>query len=389
MMSSPRSGLPALFHFVIDNSLLLVVGAVAALVWANTAHDSYEHFAHAVHFAVNDIGMVFFFAIAAKEVFEATLPGGPLASARTAAMPLLSAAGGMVGPALTYLALVQVFDTPELANGWAIPCATDIAFSYLVARFIFGGSHPAVPFLLMLAIADDAMGLMILAIFYPSGDIRLVEGALLLLLAVVVALGLRRRRVVSFWPYILGAGGLSWTALYVGGLHPALALVPIIPFMPHAKRDSGLFDARESQKHDTLNEFEHAFHVPVELMLFFFGLVNAGVPFGSIGVGTWVVLVAILAGKPVGIGLFTALGHALSLRMTGGLTWRDVIVVGCVAGIGFTVALFFATAAFPPGGLLEQTKMGALLSFAGALVAIAAALGLRVGRWQVQPPPRD
>ena len=381
MRSSPSSALRRASLFLIDNSLLLLIGAVTALVWANLAHDSYERFAHAMHFVVNDIGMVFFFAIAAKEVFEATLPGGPLASARTAAMPLLAAAGGMVGPALLYLTLVWTQGLPALTRGWAIPCATDIAFSYLVARFIFGGGHPAVPFLLMLAIADDAMGLMILAIFYPSGALRPLEGVVLLAAAIGVAMLLRRQRVINFWPYVLLAGGLSWAALFVGGLHPALALVPIVPMMPHAKRDLGFFDNREDVRHDTLNEFEHWWKAPVEVILFFFGLVNAGVPFASVGPGTWIVLAAILAGKPVGIGLFTVLGAVLSLRVTGGLTWRDVVVVGTVAGIGFTVALFFATAAFEPGQLLDQTKMGALFSFCAALLAVGGAAVLRVGRF--------
>lgn len=381
MRSAPSSSLGRALRFLIDNSLLLLIGAVTALVWANLDHASYERFAHAIHFAVNDIGMVFFFAIAAKEVFEATLPGGPLATVRTAAMPLLAAAGGMLGPAILYLVMVQWHGVQELTNGWAIPCATDIAFSYLVARFIFGASHPAVPFLLMLAIADDAMGLIILALFYPSGDLRVAEGAVLLGLAMGAAYWLKRRRVIDFWPYVLLAGGLSWAGLFVGGLHPALALVPIVPMMPHAKRDLGLFAELEKHRHDTLNEFEHWWKLPVEGILFLFGLVNAGVSFGSVGTGTWIVVTAILAGKPIGIGLSVLLGRLLSLRVSGALTWRDVLTVGCVAGIGFTVALFFATAAFEPGALLDQTKMGALFSFSAAPLSVAAALLLGVGRF--------
>src|SRR5688572_31558316 len=100
-----------------------------------------------MHFAVNDIGMVFFFALAAKEVFEATLPGGALASPRKAAMPVLAAVGGMTAPALIYIGIVTFAEMPELSRGWAIPCATDIAFSYLAIIAVFNRSHPAVPFL--------------------------------------------------------------------------------------------------------------------------------------------------------------------------------------------------------------------------------------------------
>lgn len=367
------------FTALLDNSGLLILGTVIALVWANADRDSYEVVAHALHFAVNDIGMVFFFALAAKEVVEATAPGGALHSPRRSAVPLFGAIGGMAGPAAIYIGLVLAFDQPELMRGWAIPLATDIAFSYLVARIIFGARHPGIPFLLLLAIADDALGLLILAVFYPSGELRLVAFVILLALALMLASWLRSRRTVNFWPYVAGAGVVSWIAFYWGGLHPALALVPIMPFMPRAERDVGLFVDRPDA-HDTLNEFEHRWKLPVHIILFFFGLANAGVEFSSVGPGSWIVLTAILLGKPIGIVSCTALAVAIGLPQPTGVTWRDLTVLGFVAAIGFTVALFFATAAFPAGELLDQTKMGALLSFSAALVAGAAAVLLRVGQ---------
>jgi NhaA family Na+:H+ antiporter len=369
----------------IDNSFLLVLGAAGGLLWANVAFSSYDRFAHALHFAVNDIGMVFFFAIAAKEVFEATLPGGPLSSVRRAAVPLLAAAGGMLAPALIYIGLVAWSGDRELTRGWAIPCATDIAFSYLIARFIFGKTHPAVPFLLLLAIADDALGLIILAMFYPAAPLQPIAFALLLGAGLAVAWTLRRRRVASFWPYVLVAGPLSWAGFYVGGFHPALALVPIVPFIPHAQSDSGLFDEEDDRRIDALNRFEHTMKAPVQVVLLFFGLVNAGVPLAGVGPGTWIVLAAILAGKPLGVMVFVGLALAAGLKRPSGLGWDDLAVVGCVAGIGFTVALFFTTAAFPPGPLLDQTKMGALFSFAAAGVTLVAARLLRVGRFHGKP----
>ena len=368
----------------LENSGLLVTGTALALVWANLARESYEHFAHAMEFAVNDIGMAFFFALAAKEVIEATAPGGALHSPRRAAVPLIAAVGGMAGPALLYLALVLAVNEPGLARGWAIPCATDIAFSYLVARLIFGAKHPGIPFLLLLAIADDALGLLILAVFYPSGALRPLEFAVLLSAAMAIAWGLRKRGTRSFWPYIGVAGAVSWVAFYRGGLHPALALVPVLAFLPHAARDPGLFVEPKSAS-DPLNEFEHWWKLPVQFILFFFGLVNAGVEFSSVGVGTWTVLGAILAGKPIGIVAATAVGMALGLQRPVGVTWRDLTVLGMIAGIGFTVALFFATAAFPEGPFLEQAKMGALLSFAAAVLAGAGAFVMRCGRFAARP----
>jgi NhaA family Na+:H+ antiporter len=190
---------------------------------------------------------------------------------------------------------------------------------------------------------------------------------------------LQKRRVASFWPYILIGGALSWLGMYRGGLHPALALVPIIPFLPHIERDPGLF-VEAPDAHDTLDEFEHRFKRPVDVMLFFFGLVNAGVAFGNIGAGTYFVLASIILGKPLGILAATGAGTLAGLRLPARVTWSDMVVLGITAGIGFTVALFFATAAFPYGRLLDETKMGSLFSFAAFFIALGAARVLKVQR---------
>jgi NhaA family Na+:H+ antiporter len=363
------------FNFIIDNSLLLIAGTVTALIWANVAPDSYHHFAEALHFPVNDIGMVFFFALATKEVFEATLPKGALASPRQSAVPLLAAVGGMVVPAGMFLLLVNVLQHPELARGWAVPCATDIAFSYMAARVVFRAGSPAIPFLLLLAIADDALGLIILAVFYPSKAISFPNFVLFMIIAVALAWWIRRMKVTNYWPYILLAGGCSWLALFKGGFHPALALVPIIPFLPHRATDPGLFVEKEG--HDTLTHFEHQWKVPVQIVLGLFGLVNAGVPLSSVGTGTWMVVASLVLGKPFGIAGFTWFAERLGFRRAHGLAWSDVFVLGTLAGIGFTVALFFATAAFVPGTLLDEVKMGALFSFVAAPIGIAAGWLLR------------
>jgi NhaA family Na+:H+ antiporter len=386
MTHTPRTGW---WGFIIDNSLLLVAGTLAALIWANVDLESYDAFAHgSIHFIVNDIGMVFFFALAAKEIVEATLPGGPLESPKEAAVPLLAAAGGMIAPAGLFALLVLATGRMELMSGWAVPCATDIAFSYMAARLIFPANHAAIPFLLLLAIADDALGLMLLAVFYPSGPLSPLMFVALMIPALGFSFLLKKRRVRSFWPYVLIGGGLSWSALYMGGVHPALALVPILPFMPHEKRDLGLFDPREDLQPYTMNRFEHAFTVPVQIVLLFFGLANAGVPFGSVGSGSWIVLAGLLAGKPIGILLMTFVGvKLLGLRPPGGLTYSHTLVVGVAAAIGFTVALFFATAAYPPGSVLDEVKMGALFSFiaAPAAVLLGRALGLRPGTPKAPP----
>ena len=456
-MSNPRKQAPAPIAFLFENSIFLIAGAVLALVWANVGPDTYRRlveydlktpFAAAAHdaapgshsqqethhpenaahdghdphdpqaashekaagaaghgltlaFIVNDILMALFFAIAAKEVWEALLPGGPLSDPRKAATPLMATLGGIVGPAGLYILGVLMFSTwSELGSGWAVPCATDIAFSYLIARLIFGPGHPAIAFLLLLAIADDAAGLMILAVFYPSSELSL--GWLLLSVA-AVALGFlfRKLRIHSFWWYLLIPGTMSWVSFYYAGIHPALGLVPIIPALPHAHTDLGIFAQKELGRHDTLNEFEHWWKNPVEIILGLFGLVNAGVAFSSVGTGTVLVLVGLIVGKPLGITAFTWIGQRFfKLEIPGGMNYRHVISLGMVAGIGFTVALFVSTAAFPlsvyPQATLDAVKMGALGSFFAAVIAIVGArmLGIRpelpaATNQQAQPDEMD
>jgi NhaA family Na+:H+ antiporter len=360
--------------FVVDKSLLLVAGTLAALAWANVAPVSYAHAAHALNFAVNDVAMVFFFALAAKEIVEATREGGPLASPREAAVPLLGAAAGMIVPAALYAAGASAIGRPDLVRGWAIPCATDIAFSYLVARAIFPPHHPALPFLLLLAVADDALGLVVLAVFYPTRvlwPLAIVAG---LVPALLLAWWLRRRETTSYWPYLLGAGSLAWAGLYLGGVHPALALVAVVPFMPVEPHYHEPIDEPPPRTVDTLNVFAAQWHVPVQIILFFFGLANAGVALTSVGAPTWLILGALLVGKPAGIVLTAFAAAAVGLRRPVGMAYGDIAIVGLAAGIGFTVALFFATAAFPPGPILDQAKMGALLSFVAAPLAVAGSM---------------
>lgn len=377
--------------FLLDNSLLLIFGAIAGLVWANIGHESYEHFYHTFHFAVNDVLMALFFAIAGKEIREAMLPGGSLSSVKTASLPLMATVGGMLGPALLFIVGAQMLQ-PELTRGWAIPCATDIAFSYMVARIIFGKGHPAIAFLLLLAIADDAGGLLILAIAYPTGDMNMLAFAGLAGGAIVLALIMFKKfKLKSFWWYLAIPGTMSWFGFYMGGIHPALALVPLMWCIPHEKRDVGVFqeiaDEKSHHKTDALNKFEHWFKNPVELILCVFALVNAGVVLSALGNGTWLVLTGLIVGKPVGIFLFTKLGTLFGLKMPDGMNNRDLIVLGFAAGIGFTVALFVSTVAFPAGSLQDSVKMGALFSFVAALFTFLAAYVLRVGRFGKKPAP--
>lgn len=404
------------WNFITNYSLLLVIGAAIALVWANANPHSYHDFVEFVliddfiighahmhdghitrtltlHYLVNDVLMAFFFAIAAKEVWEAVILENGSLRGKKAVTPLIATLGGMVGPISVYLGLAMLLGPAkfgEVANGWAIPTATDIAFSYLVGRVVFGAGHPAVRFLLLLAIADDAAGLLILAIFYPSGELQ----PMWLLLSVGVAVGVfllfnwlpRKldrgdqmrpnstwiRQKLSFWPYLI-AGALSWYGFQEAGLHPALGLLPVVPTLPHADRAFGIFAEAEQYLTDLLNHVEHLLKHPVEIVLFFFGLLNAGVEFSAIAAPTWLVLAGLFIGKPLGIFLFGWFAaRPMRLGLPQGMRMVDLVVIGCVAAIGFTVALFVATVAFDGGPVQDAAKMGALLSFGAALVSLAA-----------------
>lgn len=412
------------WNFLTNYSLLLIFGALIALVWANIDYESYHNFVefkiwdHApighlhpadanheayrtltLHYLVNDLLMALFFAIAAKEVWEAVILKNGSLRGKKAATPLFATAGGMFGPIGVYLGLALFLGSDTynaVFNGWAIPTATDIAFSYLVGRIVFGAGHPAVRFLLLLAIADDAAGLIILAIFYPTGELAPVW----LLLSLVAAVGVfvlanwlprkldrgNQDRPTSTWvrtklhfvPYLIAAC-ISWYAFMRSGLHPALGLLPIVPTIPHADRAFGIFSEAEQYLTDLLNQIEHALKHPVEVILFFFGLCNAGVQFNAIGDATWLVLAGLLIGKPVGILLFGWLAaRPLGLGLPQGMRIIDLVVIGFVAAIGFTVSLFVASVAFDAGPVQDAAKMGALFSFAAAGVSIIAGKLCRV-----------
>src|SRR6187455_870762 len=375
-----RSSVPRLAHFAVEHLLLLPLGALIALVWVNTAPESYYSFTFAISFAVNDVAMMIFFALITKEIVEATAPAGVLHTWRRAMLPVIAAFGMSVIPALIYLRVVEVLDEPVLSLGWPVTLTTDLAFAYFMARVIFR-SHPMIPFLLLLGIAADALGFLALALSNPLREVHLAGGIGIMAGAICIAAGLRWFRVRSFWPYLLGAGSASWFALFWGGWHPALALVPIMPFLPHAARDPGFFvDARPDAK-DALSQFEIWWRYPGQVALFFFGLVNAGVSMGALEAGTWGVPIAVIVGKP--IGLFVGVGLALlgGFHLPHRVGWRELSVGGLIAAIGFSVGLFFCADLFPPGQLLSEMRMGVLVTLVAAPLAIVAAMLFRVGRF--------
>jgi NhaA family Na+:H+ antiporter len=238
--------------------------------------------------------------------------------------------------------------------------------------------------LLLLAIASDTIGLILVSQRYPVAEAH--PAALALLIPAVAGAAVMRRSVRTFWPVLLVCGTLSWLAFFWSGVHPALALLPIVPFFPHSARHLD-FAAADSPRgrHGAAGHFEYVFRFPVQVVLLLFGLVNGGVLMQGFGGGTWAVFMAGIVGRPAGIVAATALGMAAGLRLPPRVGWREIIVVALIASTSFTFGLFFASAIFPVGSFLIQTRMGAIATVAGPLIAWGAARILRVGRFDRVP----
>jgi NhaA family Na+:H+ antiporter len=367
----------ASLRFVFDRFLLLPLGAAIALLWANTAGESYFTMSHRLSFAVNEIGMALFFGLMTQEIVEAMMPNGALHTWRRWGMAVAAAAGGTIGAAVAFLLYVQWHYESLLETAWPVACAIDAAAAYYVLKII-APKTGVLPFVLLLAIVTDTFSAIVVG-FHAAGTTSRSGGVMLMLLALAVAATLRAQRVRSFWPYLTVAGTLSWFACYAEGIHPALALVPIVPFLPHEPRRLDLF--ADPPQDDETHHYEHEWNVLVQMMLFVFGLVNAGVLLRGYGTGTWALLSAALVGRPTGILIGVAVALALGLKLPARVGWRQLLVVAFATSSGFTFALFFATGLFPIGPVLAEIKIGALSTVAGAALAFAAARALHVGRY--------
>jgi len=367
-------------------SIPLITGVVLVLIWANISPESYLHIIEneimgdiTLHFLVNEIFMVFFFAIATIEIIQSLLPGGDLHPVKRVVNPICSTFGGVIGPVVVYLVLNYFIGSNEFTSGWGIPTATDIALAWIVAKFIFGPNHPAVSFLLLIAIIDDGIGLIIIAVFYPDPVNPVIPAWLILTAAgMILAYMFNKKNIKSYWPYILFSGALSWFGLYLAHIHAALALVFIMPFLPRKQRETvGLFEATPMAK-STLENFENEFKIFVDFGLLVFGLTNAGVTFSSINQVTWLVYLALIIGKTGGIYITSFISTLFGFSLPKGMNKKDLFVAGIVSSLGLTVALFLAGTAFSNTNLQGAAKMGALISSSSAVVAFIISKLLKI-----------
>lgn len=346
MSDSRHAHLPKPVEFLLDWGIL--IGAVVAFIWANTAAETYHEVEHALHFGVNEVLMVVFFAAAGSEIRRAFAPGGAFSSFKTAALPALATIGGVAGPAIVYTLITKI-SGGGIEGGWPAATPTDIAFSLILARLIGLGPVGTV-FLLSLAILDDAIGLVFIATLFSS-----VSNFDTFLASVIVALALTQllNRVdgVKWWYYLLPAA-VSWYGFHTAGIHTTLSALPIIFTM-----NGGAMHA-----------FEHVSKRPVQVILFLFGLTNAGVPLGATGPATYAVLLGLLVGKPIGIAIMAKVGLMVGLKLPAGVSFNEVIKIGTVASVGFTVALFISGLAFGEDTVQGAAKIGALLSLPCAAI---------------------
>jgi NhaA family Na+:H+ antiporter len=411
-----------------SGSILLLLAAAAALIWANSPWaSSYDAFWHTVvgidlggfrveetlqHW-VNDALMVIFFFVVGLEIKYELVTGG-LRDPKTAALPIVAAIGGMLVPAGLYLLIAG---GGAGRDGWGIPMATDIAFAVGVLGLL-GRRIPSAArlFLLTLAIVDDIGAIIVIAAFYTD-DLHLEWlGLALVLLGVMIAL--RMLRVWSLWVYAV-LGFFVWFAMLESGVHATLAGVAIGLITPatsllredvarsyaqRALQDRHLDPEELSRLRFLLNEsvpvverLQTALHpLSSYVVLPIFALANAGVALGggalgdaltsAVGLG---IAVGLVVGKPLGILLACFIAVRLGLgRLPDHTTWPMVIGLGSVAGIGFTVSIFIAGLSFPGSDVLtSEAKVGILVaSLVAAVIGTVLLLAATRGH---EPEPAD
>lgn len=388
-------------------SALLLVGALGALVWANSpwsggyaafwstpatiAVDGVELGMDLRHW-VNDAAMALFFMVVGLEITR-EVATGELRNRRAVAAPALGAVGGLVVPALLYLALNP---SGPASSGWGIVMSTDTAFTLGVLA-LFG---PRCPdrlrlFLLTLAIVDDIGAIGVMALFYS--DAIVVPALLVALMLVLVLLVLRWQGVWRLSPYVLVGVGL-WLAVHGSGVHATLAGVVlglVVPARPPSQREvdrtaaygRALREAPDAQRARLTNlavaatvpanaRLQEALHRwTAYLVVPVFGLANAGVRLDGQALAaaaaspvTWGVVLGLVGGNAVGItaGTFLALRSGQGV-LPGGVRWSHLMAGATLAGIGFTISLFVTELAFAGDAVLrEQAKIGIL---AGSLTA--------------------
>ena len=364
------------------SSLLLLAAAIAALAWANSPwHDSYHHVWEMeltlsklrlpVHEWINDALMAIFFLLVGMEI-EHEIKHGALADIRRAVPPLFTAIGGMLVPALLF-ALLNKGQAGE--HGWAIPMATDIAFSLGVLSMVKGISPNLKIFLLSLAIADDIGAIAVIALFYSGSLDRKALFAALVLLAIIV--GIQKFGVTQPIIYFLLGIGV-WVAILRSGIHATIAGV-ILGFMVPTTRALSMSDFQEIAS-DMVDRLRTAVadgneKTAKHLLGAFEELIQGTESTADLA---WGIILGLVAGKPLGIVAFSWIAVRCRIaHLPSHVAWRHILAVGMLAGIGFTVSIFISSHAFEDSPQLSNAKAAVLFASLVAGVLGYFTLGFR------------
>ncbi|MGV8917598.1 MAG: Na+/H+ antiporter NhaA [Pseudomonas sp.] len=416
------SALERFSHIEAVSGIILLLAALAALIWANSpVADSYEHFwntqltiglgdfsvSRSLHFLVNDGLMTIFFLVVGAEIRQ-EIKDGALANMKLATLPLGAALGGVLMPAIIYALLNH---STAASAGWAVPTATDIAFAVGVLALL-GKSIPTGVRILLLALAiiDDIVAILIIAVFYTASLDYL--GLLVAVIGLLLVLAFQRMGISKAYAYVL-PGAIVWFGLLKTGIHPTLAgvvlgLMTPVYSKPTTERPletigrtfqelAERFSQSGGNPHSVAKPLKQLRHAEREMLppvqrvqaalhpwvafgvMPLFALANAGVSFAGASLDAPVsqhvfagVILALVLGKPLGVILASVTLVKLNIcKLPDGVTWSGVGLVGLLAGIGFTMSIFIASLAFSDPALLAAAKLSVL-----AASSVAAILGL-------------
>ncbi|GAB3656918.1 Na+/H+ antiporter NhaA [Actinocorallia lasiicapitis] len=367
--------------------IVMLAATILALIWVNSPwSSSYEAFKgwefgpswfhlSMAHLAADGLLAIFFF-IAGLELRE-ELTHGELKRLSDALLPVMAAVGGVITPALIFLAVSA--GTADALKGWAIPTATDIAFALAVLAITFSNCPPPLrAFLLTLAVVDDLIAIMIIALFYSASINFLMLAAGAVLIAVYGLL--QRRGVRSPWIYV-PIGIAAWAFVYKSGIHATVAGVALGLLTSPAPDDSP--DELRSNAEETdhfLRPFSAGFCVPL------FAFLSAGVSLSPSTIGavfTDRIALGVIFGLVVGkfLGVFAGAYGAVKLgfaRLGDGLHWRDLAAVAMLAGVGFTVSLLIGDLAYTGTEHSERVTTAVLIASLVASLCAAVAFRFRV-----------
>ena len=363
---------PFIWFFKLEaaSGLILLIAAILALIVSNSNFsDLYFHTLEqylfiginnfglklSVHHWINDLLMAIFFFFVTLEIKREFIQG-ELSNLKKALLPIIAAVGGMVIPAAFYVAVN--FDNIETLNGWAIPSATDIAFSLGILSLL--GSRVPISlkvFLTALAIIDDLGAILIIAFFY-SGDLSIIYLGLILI-AFIFLLALNKFGIKIFLPYLL-VGAFMWYFTYKSGIHATIAGVLLATTIPHRIKEKDF---------SLLIKIEHAISPYVAFLIMpIFAFANAGVSLGGLSLSSLLepvplgILLGLFIGKQVGVMAFSFLAVKIgAAQMPDNSSWLSLYGVSILTGIGFTMSLFVGNLAFVENlEYIDGVKIGVL-----------------------------